>query len=367
MNKKVPVLTAFLLLSLSLSAIRPQVTESIDSADINDGPYIFLAGDTLKIWRIEDGVLIENKILQDNRSPVELLPGIYSGFKELTEVFRKRPKYRQNYRRVDSIAVISDVHGHYDIFIQQLISNGITDQNLNWKFGKGHLVFLGDAFDRGENVTEILWSLFVLQKTAARAGGKVHVLLGNHEAMVLDNDLRYIDEKYNKVDSISKRSHSDLYSNNTVLGRWLRSLPVIITINDIIFVHAGVSPEFVSRDPKIKRVNKLFSEEIIGKDLSSLPDNDERIFLAGNYGPLWYRGYFSDTTFTENKLDIILDYFKKEHIVVGHTTHSDLIPLFNNRIIDVDAGIGYGAAGKMLFYKDGIFYEAFIDGKRVQL
>jgi len=367
MKKQVPVLIICLILSINLTGIRGQGTERGDSLNVGDGPYIRLVEDTLKILRIENGVLRDNYLLRGDRSPVELVNGQSATYRELTRVFKKKPRYRQNYRRVDSIAVISDVHGHYDVFIQQLISNGICDQNLNWKFGKGHLVFLGDAFDRGDAVTQILWSLFVLQEKASRAGGTVHVLPGNHEAMILGDDLRYISDKYKTVESICNTSYSDLYSDNTVLGKWIRSLPVIITIDDIIFVHAGISPEFVSKEPKIKLVNKIFAEEIMGKDLASLPENDERVFLGGNYGPLWYRGYFSDTTFTESKLNVILDYFDKDHIVVGHTTHRDLTSLFDNKIIDIDAGIGYGAAGRMLFYKDGVFYEASISGQRVQL
>jgi len=366
MKRLVPVLIACLLLSYNLSGIDSQANATKDSVAINDGPYIFLVNDTLKAIRIDNGMAEESVLLPGRHSTVALTHGLTAGYKDLTGVFKKKPKYRQSYRRVDSIAVISDAHGHYNTFLRQLISNGIIDENLNWKFGKGHLVFLGDAFDRGDEVTELLWSLFVLQKKADRAGGEVHVLLGNHEAMVLDNDLRYINDKYKTVETICGTTLTDLFSANSVLGRWIRSMPVIITINDILFVHAGISPEFVSRELKTKDVNRLFSEQITGKDISSVPEESELGFLAGNDGPLWYRGYFTDT-FTETQLDSILDYFGKDHIVVGHTTHREMQLLFNNKIFGIDAGMAYGMPGSMLIYKDGIFYKSSIDGKRVQL
>ena len=55
---------------------------------------------------------------------------------------------------------------------------------------------LGDVFDRGPNHLEILWLLYQLEAEAARAGGGVHLVLGNHEAMVLNGDLRYLNAKY---------------------------------------------------------------------------------------------------------------------------------------------------------------------------
>ncbi|MCK7530014.1 MAG: hypothetical protein MZV63_02625 [Marinilabiliales bacterium] len=84
------------------------------------------------------------------------------------------------------------------------MANGIIDRNLNWKFGRGHLVYLGDAHDRGDMVTEILWHLFSLERQAAKAGGMVHFVLGNHELMVLDGDLRFINPKYRKVEAINR-------------------------------------------------------------------------------------------------------------------------------------------------------------------
>ena len=150
-----------------------------------------------------------------------------------------------------------------------LQANGVIDKDLNWKFGKGHLVYLGDAFDRGDRVTELLWHLFTLEKQAEKAGGMVHVLLGNHDDMVLSGDQRYMNEKYRKVEELTKTNYSDLYSENSVLGKWLRNKPVMITINDILFVHGGISIDMVRMKLPVKQANKLFSGKIIGKDYSS--------------------------------------------------------------------------------------------------
>lgn len=351
-------------LTLGLSAAGPE--EGRDST-INDGPYIILSDDTLRVIWIENSMLRKGYLLPGNTSGKLLPADLPHNYKELTKVYGLKPNYRQSYKRIDSIAVISDVHGHYDTYLNQLVSNGIIDEGLNWKFGKGHLVFLGDAFDRGDQVTEILWHLFKLEKQAASVGGMVHFILGNHELMVLSGDLRYIHEKYNKVEAITGSTHSELYSENSVLGKWLRSKPVMITINNILFVHAGVSPELVIKGLKIKQVNQFFSERIIGKNIDTYLEDEELDLLSGNDGPVWYRGYFADSTLNIASLDSILGFYGKEHIVVGHTTHKNIMILFGNRVFGVDAGIMYGQPGNMLINKNGRFYKGSISGVRTEL
>ena len=214
---------------------------------------------------------------------------------------------------------------------------------------------------------KLLWHLFSLEKQAAKAGGMVHFILGNHELMVLDEDLRYINQKYKNVEAITGIKYSELYSANSVLGKWLRSKPVMVTINDIIFVHGGISPELVHRNLNIRQINQIFSDSIVGRDIWSAGENEELSFLAGDNGPSWYRGYFTDSTFSESSLDSILTFYEKAHIVVGHSTHKEIKSLFNNKILGIDAGIMYDQPGVMLIYKEGCFYKGSLTGKRDKL
>lgn len=354
-------------ISFSLNLSAAYLSEGRDSVSVNDGPYIFYVNDTLKVLRIENSLPAVENILPGYRSEIKINPHQSYTYKDLIKVFGQKPDYHQSFKRVDSIAVISDVHGQYNQYLEQLKANGIIDSNLNWQFGAGHLVYLGDAFDRGDMVTEILWHLFNLEKQAARAGGMVHYILGNHELMVLDEDLRYINDKYKQVEAISGIQYSDLYSENSVLGKWLRSKPVMITINDIIFVHGGISPDLVHRNLNIRYINQTFSDSIVGRDIWSEGENEELFFLAGDNGPSWYRGYFTDTAFTESSLDSSLVYFDKAHIVVGHSTHKEIKSLYNNKILGVDAGIGHDQPGEILIYKDGYFYKGSSTGKRDKL
>lgn len=358
-----------LLLAISLYGINSLATGRYETSTdtINDGPYVFYVNDTLWAIMIENSAIKKYQLTAGNYSSLKPALGLSGGYRDLLRVFYEKTDYRQSYKKVDSIIAISDVHGQYETYIDHLTANGVIDENLNWKFGKGHLVFLGDCFDRGSMVTEILWHLFDLERQAKKAGGKVHVMIGNHESMVLSGDLRYLNDKYRKVEELTGVPMYNLFPDNSVLGKWLRTRPVMVTINDILFVHAGVSIELARRQFMVKDVNEIFSSKIIGNTSDTIYSDAAIDFLTGNDGPLWYRGYFTDTAFSESQLDSILLLYGVNHIVVGHTTQTEVQLLFNNKIFGIDTGIVNEEPGEVLLYKEGAFYRCSIKGKRTRL
>ena len=214
-------------LFFTLNSFANNHLEESDHNPINDGPYILKVNNKLKVNWIENNIFREDYIIPDNYTQIKENFNLIFNYNDLTDTYLLKPNHNQSYKRIDSIGIISDVHGEYSIYIDLLKAMGIIDNNLNWKFGKGHFVVLGDTFDRGSMVTEVLWHLFGLEKQAAKAGGMVHVLLGNHEFMVLRKNLNDINEKYRKVEAISNTNYFDLYSKHSVLGKWLRSKSVV--------------------------------------------------------------------------------------------------------------------------------------------
>ena len=359
----------YLIISLFLNFKSFAICNSPDDnlKPVNDGPYFFYSNDSVKVKWIKNSILREDYIVPENFIEIKEKFNLSFEYNDLKSIYLSNPDFSQIYKKVDSICILSDVHGEYKTYTNLLKGMGVIDDNLNWDFGKGHLVVLGDIFDRGDMVTEILWHLFGLEKQAEKAGGMVHVILGNHELMVLSKDLRFINEKYVQVEEITGKRYFDLYSENSVLGKWIRSKPVAITINNIIFVHGGFSIEMVRRNMTIREINQIFTDKIVGKDMNLIRKNEELLFLIDAKGPVWYRGYFSDQDFSKNRLDSILNFYGKKYIIVGHTATDDIKPLFNNRIIGMDAGIGFDQPGETLFYKMGIFYKGYSSGRKIKL
>ncbi|MFZ4592159.1 MAG: metallophosphoesterase, partial [Ignavibacteria bacterium] len=166
------------------------------------------------------------------------------------------------YPAPDKMFIISDIEGNFKGFQSILAGAGVIDADFKWTFSSGHLVFVGDMFDRSPNVTECLWLLYKLESEAEMQGGKIHFILGNHEVMNMNKDYRYVRQKYFiNADSL-KLDYSKWYAANTELGRWLRSKNCIEKIGDIVFVHGGISKDFPYAENSLDEINDSFRNRL---------------------------------------------------------------------------------------------------------
>ncbi len=274
------------------------------------------------------------------------------------------------YKGIDSIFIIGDVHGNYQFVEDILVNNAIISENKNWRWGNGHLVFIGDIFDKGDHVTEILWLIKKLEKQAFKEGGRVHLIYGNHEVMNLFGDDRYVSDKYLYLTEEAGIRYSELFSMNFDLGRWLRSLNTVIQINDILIVHAGISPEIIERQLSIKDIN-TYIHNYLHKD-SIYAIDSSGVLLLGNDGPLWYRGYVMNLAgrerITEQEFNEIREFYNVNRIIFGHTPGERFRLMFKNRLIGLDVSESKAPGyEKALFIKSGEFYKVFSNGIRKKL
>ena len=310
----------------------------------SDGPYIFIEADRLVEKNIVEGKVITKTLAKD-------------AFK--TEFKRGKSKYK----KVAKIAALSDIHGQHELAVEILTNHHIIDSLQNWTYGAGHLVIVGDIFDRGPLVNETLWLLYKLEQQAEAAGGKVHVLLGNHEYLVFQNDLRYIHKKYRIVSALFKTSYTDLYGPNTVMGRWLRSKNTLIKINNNTFVHGGISKEFLGVTYNINEINRIMGESIdVAETILDSTGISHHYF--GEKGPVWYRGYFRDNLPDEEISDILSDIYSK-HIVVGHCSNETVVELYDGKVYGVDSSIKKGEYGELLLIENKKYYRGTKDGERI--
>ena len=262
------------------------------------------------------------------------------------------------------LIALSDVHGQFDTMVTLLQANGVIDRDMNWSFGNGHMVMVGDMFDRGPRVTEVLWLLYQLEAQATAAGGALHVLLGNHETMVFYDDLRYVNPKYAAVARQLNDTYPGLFSDQTVLGRWLRSKPLLLQINDMLFVHGGLSPEFAALKLTVQETNEAF-RVTLGLPSATIRATQPATLLYGARGPVWYRGYFNEPRIDSADLDRLLTQFGVKRIVVGHTAMPGVFSHHGGRVISVDTEIQKGVGGELFIWTDGQLARGSFQGERL--
>lgn len=276
----------------------------------------------------------------------------------------KLEKEKSEFRKSNKLFVLSDIEGNFAAFRKLLQANGVIDKNYNWTFGDGQLVLVGDFFDRGSQVTEVLWLIYSLEDKAKAAGGYVHFILGNHEIMNLSNDLRYLNSKYVSATVLLSESYETLYGENSELGRWLRTKNVIERIGNMLFTHGGISQAMNQMNVSISDINNLARPFYTDTVYSYTDPRVDTIY--GELGPFWYRGYYMGTPMaSSNEIDSTLSKFFVKHIVTGHTIVADTISLWHHgKLIDTDV---HHAAGKSeaLLVEGKKFYRVNSKGDKI--
>jgi len=217
-----------------------------------------------------------------------------------------------------SITAVADIHGDFDALAALLQHAGLIDAEHHWTGGSTTLVQTGDVLDRGPKPREAMDLLMSLQKEAPKKGGRVVVLLGNHEVMNIMGDLRYVTaENYasyagknsEKVQHSAYREYLDWRKHHEALvasmpqafpetseaewatrhppgfieqrdafgpegkyGKWLRERPAVAELEHVVFVHGGIDPSLASMS--VQSINSRVLEELSGFDKA-------KEFLAG--------------------------------------------------------------------------------------
>ncbi len=268
------------------------------------------------------------------------------------------------------------------------------DAKNRWTGGRTTLVQLGDITDREPDSLKIIRSLQQLQRQAPRKGGRVVVVLGNHEAMNLVGDLRYTTpgefaafadarsaERRDRIYEANRASieaqyraknpaltpqairqawmtvtplgwveHRLAWAPTGELGRWATANPAVVKIGDTLFVHGGVSAEYAPLG--ISEINRRVAAAM------AKADDSPTSVLFDPRGPLCYRGL--DTRdpgadpegaaaaaaakaprpTIEQELAAVLATTGARRMVIAHTPSLAGISITNGgRLIRIDTGI----------------------------
>ncbi len=340
-------------------------------AGMTDGPYVFWKdATTAEIITFADGKP-NRQTIKNITEPRELkdLPG------KITKITLDPapPEIPQaDWKQPGKLLAISDLEGNYQNALRFLQNNNVIDEDGNWDWGSGHLVLVGDLVDRGPSVTEVMWLMKRLERQAKQSGGHVHYVLGNHEAMVMGGDLRYIHPKYHFISSRIGIPYNQLFGSTSDIGRWWRSKNGVTRIGDLLFVHGGYSPMLdkakLDMDTLNRRIrNGLHPNRPEGADPGSNP-------VKHIHGPFWYRGYFPQYAAewgglaTPTEINSILKRHKAKHVVIGHTVVDQVGPInAEGNVIGIDVKWANSKKCQGLLQENGKLYRLTMTGEREEI
>jgi hypothetical protein len=298
------------------------------------------------------------------------------------------------------IVAVGDLHGDYAAWLTIARAAGLIDANGRWAGGRTTLVQLGDIVDREPDSLKIIRSLQQLQKEAPRAGGRVVVVLGNHEAMNLLGDYRYTtpgelaafatpnsaalrervyDQNRAAIEKAAQAANPPLtpqqardawiaqhplgwvehklaWSPSGELGRWAAHNPAVVKIDGTLFVHGGLSHEYANLS--LDEINRRVAAAMASGDGSPAT------ILYDPLGPLWYRGLVTRDADAEEvrakavpaapaltvqqELDGVLSAYGAQRLVVGHTPDLKGIEIIGGgKLARVDTGISRAYGGPL--------------------
>ncbi len=277
------------------------------------------------------------------------------------------------YQDVEPIIAISDIESGFGAFRQFLLTHGVADMQLNWTFGKGHLVLVGDFVDRGASTTQVLWAVYKLEQSAREAGGQVHFIIGNHEIKNLQGNFQSANEKYFYIAGMLGKQQYQLFDDQALLGRWLASKNVLEVINGVAFVHGGLHPDLAKYQTSVPEINQIVRSGYRTLYYSPATVSKTSFLQSSTTGPAWYRGYFKDDL-TQQDVEQGLTAVGATAVVVGHTLQGKVNTRFNHKVfaIDVKHRKDYLTSFPLrssegLLIKDGAYFRLTEDGGMVAL
>ena len=290
------------------------------------------------------------------------------------------------------VVAIGDLHGDHEAFREIALAARLIDADGDWTGGDTVLVQMGDVTDRGPDSLRIIRDLQRLEEQAQDEGGVVIALVGNHEAMNVLGDLRYVHpgEYAAFADRRSKSRRKTFWRNNKdkilaamkerapdgdeklwrakweeehplgwiehrlawqpggELASWYAKKPAIVRIGDTLFAHGGIS--LATAEQGIDATNAAIME--------GLEDPRAAAPLEAQDGPLWYRGNLErfhgerPVEAVRAELEGVLDTLGAMRLVVAHTPRlAGIDAPHDGKLVRIDTGIAEHYGGRLSYFE----------------
>jgi hypothetical protein len=209
------------------------------------------------------------------------------------------------------VYLIGDLHGHFGHMKRLLREAGLMEADgLGWTGGAARLWFMGDFFDRGPDGVSCLALAMKLQEDAAREGGMVDSLIGNHEVNMLAA-LRFPNNPGMSLYWTRNGGNPDeLEKLNPEMLEWIMSRPALALEGDVLLMHADAT--FYNQfGTAIETVNTGIAEVLNEKDVTGYA------YLIELFGE--HQAFYKSPESGRKRAEYMLETYGGSRLVHGHT------------------------------------------------
>jgi hypothetical protein len=285
-----------------------------------------------------------------------------------------------------TVYALGDVHGDYERLVTLLHAAGIiaadppAPEKVRWSAGKAVLVCTGDVIDKWHHGLRVIALFRALQADAARAGGRVVVLAGNHEATFLASKgtARKVGD-FSAELKARKLKPADVAAGRDPdgVGAWLRSLPFAARVNDWFFAHACNT-----HGRSLKKLKADLEQGVDREGYRARVLSARDSLLEARLHPIpWWEQKGDTSTAARDRLAKLVEALGVKHLAMGHqpgkvvfagggkrkegelTHHAGLIFFLD---VGMSRGVGY-STGAMLRIRAGRADVVRPDGKTRKL
>lgn len=251
---------------------------------------------------------------------------------------------------MSAVFAVGDIHGHLDVLHTLLRNGGLLGPDDAWAGADSTLWLIGDLLDRGPDGIGVIEAVRRWQREAARGGGAVQSLLGNHDLLILAvarfAPTRAPAGRMFRLDWEENGGQAaDLARLTPDHVAWLAALPAMARSGDDLLVHADAA-FYRHYGDSIAEVNQNIRDVMGGDD----PARWDRLF--GEFCQRWF--FLGDDG--EERATAFLRRFGGTRIVHGHTPIPKVtrtpaaavrepLSYAGGRCLNIDGGIYAGSPG----------------------
>ena len=259
------------------------------------------------------------------------------------------------------VVAIGDLHSDIGSARKAFRLAGATDETDAWIGGDLNVVQLGDMIGRSDDERQVLDFLFDVRQKAELGGGKVHLLVGNHEVMGgrVDNQavglnpfpgyddllgLNLTDPRLQILPEYQRKRGAALMAGG-IYARRFAQLPTVLQLGKTVFVHGGVVPGWAEYG--LARINAEVSHWLLGET----PEPSSSLGVDDGDRVMWTRQFSSSVDAGDCAvLDQSLAILGAKRMIVAHTVQATITGYCNDKVWAVDVGMSryYGGPIEVL-------------------